>query len=58
MLPLIGLGQGGQQALGEGRGLTQIPRRQGQHELVPAKARGGVAGAKQRGDARRHLGQQ
>ncbi|MNC08522.1 hypothetical protein D3C75_561160 [compost metagenome] len=58
MLPLIGLGQGGQQALGEGRGLAQVPRRQGQHELVPAKAGGGVAPSKQPGDPRRHLGQQ
>ena len=58
VLPLIGLGQGGQQPLGEGRGLAHVPRRQGQHELVPAKARGGVAGTEQAGDALGHLGQQ
>ena len=57
VLPLIGLGQGGQQPLGEGRGLAHIPGARAS-ELVPAKARGGVAGTEQAGDALGHLGQQ
>lgn len=55
---LIGLCQRGQQTLGEGCGLADVPRRQGQHELIPPEARGGIIGAKQSSDPLRHFDQQ